>query len=142
MRFLFLLFILLCGICYSAPPKPVVFNWRESGEYPFVRESKRVIEYRESGIRIVQPGTSVALSDGDIRTPEEWLILIIDNWLRDDSNHVLHGNLWRDGVVNYRDFAVISRFWKFGQKKETDILYGEKPNLSYIAEEMLKEWMQ
>lgn len=118
-------------------PRPVTYNWREAGEYPFHNGTQMTLEHREAGLRIAQPGTGPALSDGDIRTPKAWLRLIIKNWMNAGSNSVLDGNLYRDGRVNYTDFAVVSRFWKYGEEK-TD------PNdvvpLAALAE-IAKSWL-
>ena len=116
-----LLILLLTAIAFAAPPRPVTYNWREAGEYPFHNGIQTVTKYRDAGLRIAQPGTGSALSDGDIRTPEQWLWLVAANWLRDDSNHVLDGNLYRDGVVNMTDLAVVARWWNGPpQKRDYD----------------------
>lgn len=109
--------LILTAMLAATPPRPVTYNWREAGEYPFYDGTKTVMEYREADLRIAQPGTGKALSDGDIRTPKQWLQLVAKNWLRTDSTHVIDGNLYRDGTVNYTDFAVISREWRPAERE-------------------------
>lgn len=114
-----ILLTLVCLLATVGPPKAVTYNWRQAGEYPFSVTDPNTIkymeytEYRESGLRIAQPSSRRwPMSSGDIRPVDDWLKLVIKNWLRSDSDHVLDGNLWRDGRVNYTDFAVISRWWQ------------------------------
>ena len=119
-----LLSTILCVLaCAAGPPRPVHYTWREAGEYPFSATDPNTLkyreytEYREAGLRIAQPsGRTLPLSSGDIRTPEQWLQTVVKHWLKDDSDHVLDGNLWRDGVVNMTDFAVVSRWWRYEER--------------------------
>lgn len=53
-----------------------------------------------------------ALSEGMERTPEWWFEYIYDNWLLKTQSGVMDGDFNRDGVVNLKDFAVVSRHWK------------------------------
>ncbi len=139
--------IILIALSVSSPPRPVIYNWREAGGYPFHNGIQSAMQERDAGLRIAQPGTSVALSDGDIRTPEQWLILVIENWLRDDSEHVMDGNLWRDGKVNYTDFAVISRWWRYEQETNMETTFtmmqieSEKTELDTMAQLISCIWM-
>ena len=95
-------------------------------------------------IRVVQPDHYQEFRDGKSysnmvflidRTPAEWLIAIADNWLRTwgtaRSYSTYYGDIHRDGIVNYKDVAALSRYWPMR----------EPTTLENIAETISAEWI-
>ena len=74
-------------------------------------------------LRVCQPDYRHIIRDGKsygwleachTQRPDEWLLIIAENWLtmheyKDDT--VRYGDLHRDGVIDYRDVAVLARHW-------------------------------
>lgn len=66
--------------------------------------------------------------------PDRWLLIIADNWLRtfnDKTDSVRYGDIYRDGIINYKDLAVVARHWP--QREPT--------TLESVAEIMQNDWM-
>lgn len=66
--------------------------------------------------------------------PDSWLLIIADNWLStfdDRSDSVRYGDLHRDGVIDYKDVAVVARHWP----------RREPHGLAAVAELIQNEWM-
>ena len=66
--------------------------------------------------------------------PDSWLLIIADNWLStfdDRSDSVRYGDLHRDGVIDYRDVAVLARHWP----------RREPTGLAAVAKVLQNEWM-
>jgi hypothetical protein len=95
-------------------------------------------------LRVVQPDHYQEFRDGKAygylefgvnRTPHEWLTAIADNWLRTwDTTRcysTYYGDIHRDGIVNYKDLAVLARHWP----------RRELTGLAAVAKVAKNEWM-
>lgn len=94
-------------------------------------------------LHVCQPDYYIIIRDGKsysrlevcyTQRPDEWLLIIADNWLtaheyKDDT--VQYGDLHRDGVIDYRDVAVLARYWP----------RREPTGLAAVAELIQNEWM-
>ena len=66
--------------------------------------------------------------------PDAWLLIIANNWMitheyRGDT--IQYGDLYRDGVIDYRDVAVLARHWP----------RREPTGLAAVAALIQHEWM-
>jgi len=94
-------------------------------------------------LRVCQPDYRQVVIDGKSYSrpavcwaaqPDRWLLIIADNWLRtfeERSDSVRFGDLHRDGVVDYKDLAVVARHWP----------RREPHGLAAVAELIQNEWM-
>jgi hypothetical protein len=63
------------------------------------------------GLLCAQPTWSEYMAEGLDLPLREWYMLIAANWLASVERGCFDGDLWRDGVINLRDVAVLAKFW-------------------------------